>query len=126
MSVIVCGPPPGVYKRAVKYCPECDRRHRFIVRWDGAWYGTTLYGSCGDRWSDGYRAPRPFTRNWRREEQDHFRRMWDNATTAAAYERYIAADCGLYSPHIKKKRQETKALRRAAVALELVRRERAS
>lgn len=126
MSFVVCGSPPGVYKRQVSYCPECDRRHRFVIRWDGAWYGTTHYGSCGDRWQEGCRCPRPFERGWRQEAQAYFRRLWDSAASPAAYERFVRADVGLYSPHIKRKRQETKALRRVAVAAELIRREHAA
>lgn len=125
-GVIVCGPPPGVYKRAIKFCPVCDRRHRFVVRWDGAWYGTSLYGACGDTWQDGELGYRPFQRGWRKKAQDRFHAMWDGATTAAAYERYVRADAMLYSPHIKSRRQERKADRRRAWALELVRRGRAA
>ncbi|MGZ4519732.1 MAG: hypothetical protein ACXVXW_04855 [Mycobacteriaceae bacterium] len=92
-GVIACGPPPGVYKRRVISCPVCERTHRFIVRWDGAWYGTTLYGSCGDTWMDGEMCPRPFVKGWRNKAQAEFRAMWDSAAPAALYARYVSADC---------------------------------
>lgn len=94
-NVIVCGPPRGVYYRSIGSCPACERRHRFITRWDGAWYGTTEYGSCGDRWQDGEMAPRPFERGWRKEAQEHFRAMWDNAAPRSLYNAYVRADCNM-------------------------------
>lgn len=124
-GVIACGPPPGVYRRAIEFCPECDRRHRFVIRWDGAWYGTTDYGSCGDYWQEDWRGPRPFERGWRAKAQEHFRRLWDGACSREAYDRYVRADVSVYSPHIKSRRQERKAFRRVAIAAELIRRERA-
>jgi hypothetical protein len=91
-GVIICGPPAGVYTRRVLACPECDRRHRFVVQWDGAWYGTTLYGACGDKWADCEMYPRPFQKGWRTKAQERFRAMWDNAAPADLYERYVRAD----------------------------------
>lgn len=120
-GVMVCGPPPGVYRRRILYCPVCERRRRFIERWDGAWYGTTQYCACGDRWQDGELAPRPFERGWRKEAQDHFRAMWDNAASGANYDRYVRAD-----QSFALSRNWRKADRKRAFALELIRRERAS
>lgn len=94
-NVIICGPPRGVYRQTEMDCPECDARHGAVLQWDGAWYGTTTYGSCGDRWQDGYRAPRPFARYWRRDAQKHFQAMWDNAAPADLYEEYVRADCDM-------------------------------
>lgn len=94
-NVIICGPPRGVYKRTEFDCPECDTRHDAVVTWDGAWYGTTLYGSCGDRWQDGERAPRPFERYWRRDAAARFQAMWDNAAPADLWDEYVQADCDM-------------------------------
>lgn len=95
-SVIVCGPPAGVYKRrSLKSCPECGRESRAIERWDGAWYGVTDYCECGDRWQDGERTPRPFRRGWRKEAQAQFERMWEAAAPDDLYEAYTRADLQL-------------------------------
>jgi hypothetical protein len=94
-DVIICGPPPGVYIRRIAVCGECKRRHRFIVQWDGAWYGTTSYGSCGDRWSDGEMWGRPFERGWREKAQKRFREMWENAAPKDLYRAYMMADCDM-------------------------------
>lgn len=77
------------------HCGVCVRRHRFVERWDGAWYGTTDYGSCGDRWQDGELGSRPFRPGWRKEAQDRFRAMWENAAPTNLYNRYINADIRL-------------------------------
>ena len=92
-NAIVCGPPQGVYRRAMQKCPECNRMRRFIIRWDGAWYGSTFYCACGDAWQDDWRMPRPFRPGWREEAQAKFRAMWDNAAPVALYEAYTTADC---------------------------------
>lgn len=91
-NVIACGPPSGVYHRRMLHCFECKRRHRFVVRWDGAWYGTTEYGSCGDYWQEGWRGPRPARRGWREDAKARFRAMWDNAAPRDLYEAYVSAD----------------------------------
>ena len=92
-NIVACGPPRGVYHRALLNCPECKRRHRFVIRWDGAWCGTTDYGSCGDWWQEGFRADRPFQRGWREEARAKFRAMWDNAAPRNLYNAYVNADC---------------------------------
>jgi hypothetical protein len=74
-------------------CPVCKRKRRFVITWDGAWYGSTLYCACGDRWQDGELGPRPSQRGWREEAQQRFRAMWDNAAPRALYDAYTAADC---------------------------------
>lgn len=122
-NVIVCGP-PGVYRRAILDCPACDRRHRFVISWDGAWYGQTYYGSCGDKWQDGEMYPRPFQRGWRQKAQADFRRRWDYAASRPLFERYVTADRG--TALARSDRQAIKAFRKRAVAAELIRRERAS
>lgn len=123
-GAIICGPPHGVYRRMIRYCPVCERRRRFIVRWDGAWYGTTLHCACGDSWQDGELLERPFQRGWRKKEQERFRAMWDNAASVEAYNRYVRADDSFATARTD--RQAIKAARKRAVALELIRRERAA
>lgn len=91
-NVVACGPPRGVYHRTLANCPECKRRHRFVIRWDGAWYGTTDYGSCGDYWQEDWRGPRPAKRGWREERKAEFRAMWNNAAPRELYEAYVSAD----------------------------------
>ena len=118
---MVCGPPPGVYHRRILHCPVCERSRRHIIQWDGAWYGSTIYCACGDRWQDGEMAPRPFERGWRKKAQERFCAMWDNAASREAYDRYVSADRSFAMS-----RNWRKAARKRAVALELIRRERAA
>lgn len=100
-NVIICGPPRGVYKRReAQDCPECDDQHGFVVRWDGAWYGQTLYGACGDTWQDGFRMERPFQRGWRKKAQQEFQQMWDHAVPDELYGRYVDADVMVYAPDV--------------------------
>lgn len=120
-NVIACGP-PGVYRRAILRCGPCDRRHRFVISWDGAWYGETLHGACGDRWQDGEMAPRPFERGWRKEAQEKFRARWEHAASIELYDRYRMADRS--TALAKSNRQVIKAFRKRAVVAELIRRER--
>lgn len=94
-SAIVCGPPPGVYRRAYMDCPVCERRHGCVIRWDGAWYGTTTYGLCGDRWMDGEMAPREWRRGWRKEAIERAREMWKHAAPRDLFDRYARADIRL-------------------------------
>lgn len=121
-NVIACGP-PGVYRRAIRSCPVCERRHRFVISWDGAWYGETLYGSCGDHWQDGELGSRPFRKGWRKEAQVAFRNRWANTASPEAYDRYVRADCSL-AVRRSSPRSERKAIRKRVVAYELIRRER--
>lgn len=125
-NVIACGPPPGVYHRRILACPVCERRRRHIIRWDGAWYGTTVYCACGDRWQDGSLGYRPFVKGWRKKAQAEFRAMWDNAAPRDLYDAVRRADCDIYGPNVRTARQERKAFRRYAIALETLRRARAA
>jgi hypothetical protein len=118
---MVCGPPPGVYRRRIMHCPACERRRRFVERWDGAWYGSTLYCACGDYFQEDWMGTRPFERGWRKKAQERFRVMWDNAASSENYERYVRADQSFATS-----RNWRKADRKRAVALELIRRERAA
>lgn len=95
-GMFICGPPRGVYRRINRDCPECQRVDaRWIERWDGAWYGTTLFCECGDWWMDGLRMTRPFARYWRRDAQARFEAMWTHAAGAELYEAYAKADMDL-------------------------------
>jgi hypothetical protein len=97
-NVIMCSRPRGIYRRGPEgYCFECRKPHRFVTMWDGAWYGTTLYGECGDTWQDGFRMERPFRRAWRQAAVKWFERMWENALPAELYNRYVEADMAQYS-----------------------------
>lgn len=122
-GVIACGP-PGIYCRRVLYCPECNRRHRFVISWDGAWYGTTSYGACGDRWQDGECAPRPFEQSWRKKAQAHFREMWKYAAPRDLYDAYRRADCD--AAVARGERRWRKAIRKRQVIAEMIRRGRAA
>lgn len=92
-GAIVCGPPRGMYRRAVHHCPTCNRRTFGIERWDGAWYGWTYYCAvCLDYFQDGWRGHRPFARYWKRDRAAQIKAMWDGAKPPAEYEAYIRAD----------------------------------
>ena len=84
----------GFYYRRVMFCPTCDRRRRFVCHFE-AWYGVdvTCLG-CGDRWSDGEMAERPFQRGWRQESVKRAREQWASAldyrAARKAMEREIA------------------------------------
>lgn len=118
-GLIVCGPPSGVYKRATFPCPECgdgQQDRRAIIRWDGAWYGTTTYCECGDYWQDGWRAPRPFARYWRRDAQREFERMWEHAAPSDLWEAYTRADVEMaveddWKPAAKRRERALQAIR---------------
>jgi hypothetical protein len=70
----------GIYRRRVLECCTCERRTPFVIRWDGAWYGTTQYCTvCLDGWMDGERLTRPFRRGWKKERAAKIREMWDAA-----------------------------------------------
>lgn len=77
-DVIVCYP-RGVLYRRVQDCPTCDRRRRFVCRWE-AWYGVSVTClGCGDSWCDGERYERPFLRGWRQAAIRRAKQRWTNA-----------------------------------------------
>ena len=85
-NVIACVGPRGIYRRRVYACPTCERRTPFVIRWDGAGYGTTEYCTvCLDGWVDGDRLERPFRRGWKKERAAHIRAMWDEAMLTAVW-----------------------------------------
>lgn len=117
-GIIACGP-DGVYRRRVMECPSCKRRHRFVVSWDGAWYGTTEYGSCGDTWQEGRRSERPFRRGWRKQRQERFRSLWAASTTPTLWDAYSSADIEAACAHTDE--QALDAYRRRDEALRQIR-----
>lgn len=63
-AVHICAPPTFNH-RTITYCPVCECRRRMLVE-DGAWWGFTITClTCGDRWGEDGRMPRPFARGWR-------------------------------------------------------------
>jgi hypothetical protein len=89
----VCGPPQGIVRRSVQHCPTCQRRRRFVVRWGGAWHGSSVTCcACGDSWADGERYPRPFRRGWRKDATARARAAWVAALPVAEYHARCQAD----------------------------------
>jgi hypothetical protein len=63
-NIIMCGV-GGLRFRRIQHCPTCQRRRRFVGRWQ-VWYDfDETCCACGDFFQDGGRAPRPFERGWR-------------------------------------------------------------
>ena len=69
MTIHICSPAPIAEWKQWFNCPICKEKtiavHHFVP-----WYGQyTVCTKCGDSWSgdDGYRDPRPFYRNWKRD-----------------------------------------------------------
>jgi ribosomal protein L37AE/L43A len=79
-SVIICSPESCTY-RAVRYCPTCEKRRRFVAM-VFEWYPTiwTCLG-CGDEWSEDGRQPRPFRRGWREDSKAVARERWASGVT---------------------------------------------
>lgn len=78
MTLILCRE-PAIYVRAVKHCPVCKRRRRF-VGFHRPWHGITwTCCGCGDQWADGELVERPFKRGWRRENTARARATWPEA-----------------------------------------------
>lgn len=81
----VCGP-GQTYRRFYNHCPTCERRRRFVARFDGAYYGEThMCCGCGDSWQDGYLLGRPAKRGWRKDAINTANRWWHEALTPRAY-----------------------------------------
>ena len=92
-NVIVYHGPRGVHKLITLDCPTCEKPTEMVERWDGAWYGTTLMcRECCDQWQDGFRLPRPFARNWMRDQSEHIERLAASALTADEYKRWTDLD----------------------------------
>lgn len=92
-NVIACYGPFGVVRRKVLHCATCQRRTPHVIRWDGAYYGTTDYCVvCLDGWQDDERMMRPFKRGWKVERAAHIRSLWDSAMLPATYARWTVFD----------------------------------
>jgi hypothetical protein len=78
-AVYICRPPSS--PTCVRYikCPTCERVRRMTQWYMGAWYGDVLTClSCGDAWSGGEMAERPFKPRWRAESVAHAKRRLDD------------------------------------------------
>lgn len=83
MSGAICNGGVAFESRRIGYCPVCDRRRRFYVRFQH-WYGSEWYClGCGDRWQDGEMGSRPFMRGWRAEAIKRHKAWWDGVTVSA-------------------------------------------
>lgn len=92
-NIIACYGARGIVRRKVLHCPTCQRRTPFVVRWDGAYYGTTEYCTvCLDGWQEDERLTRPFKRGWKVERAEHIRELWDSAMLPAEYRRWTDFD----------------------------------
>lgn len=92
-GLVMCRPPQGIIRRHYRHCPTCDTRRRFVQRFGGAWYGSTITCvACGDSWGEEGRMERPFKRGWRQEATADARRDWAAAMTPRAYRAAVLAD----------------------------------
>lgn len=70
----------GIARRFVRTCWTCGKRTPHIMKWDGAWYGSTDYCVvCLDGWQDGERMERPFRPRWKQERAAYIKTLWDEA-----------------------------------------------
>lgn len=91
MTLIICGP-RGPLFRAIKLCPTCKTRRRFVVRAE-AWYGDYWHCChCGDVWNEGEPLMRPFKPRWRAEAARKHQEMWKTAGTRKAAMAWLMAD----------------------------------
>lgn len=90
--IIVCGGSVAV-RRHVMRCPVCERKRRVVSHWSASPYYAPSFTccACGDSWSDGWLAERPFRRGWRREAIEAAKAAW-----AAAVAGWPARDAELY------------------------------
>ena len=85
--------PTGIHRRRVYKCWTCERRTPHVIKWDGAYYGTTQYCIvCLDGWQDGERMERPFRRGWKKDRAAYIRRLWDTAMLPARYKAWTEYD----------------------------------
>lgn len=83
----------GIVRRRVMDCPTCKRRTPFVVKWDGAYYGVTIYCTvCLDGWQDGWRMERPFKPRWKPERAAYIRELWDGAMMPDRYRAWTGWD----------------------------------
>lgn len=75
MTYIHIHAPKGEHFAQVNDCPTCKRPRR-MLGWFVEWYGVTwTCAGCGDSWTDGQRAERPFAPGWRRRRIEHARKQ---------------------------------------------------
>lgn len=83
----------GIARRMVRKCWTCERNTPFVVKWDGAWYGTTDYCiACLDGWQDGERMERPFRPGWKKERAAYIRQLWDESMSPERYNAWVEWD----------------------------------
>lgn len=76
----ICNGNPALARR-IGYCWTCERRRRIVVL-VAEWYSNIYYCTgCGDNWSEGIRARRPFARNWKRDAIAKHKEMWTEAVS---------------------------------------------
>lgn len=78
---VICGG-GGVDRREILRCPIDECMTEVVVHYSSSpYYGPICYCTkCGEYWSDGELAPRPFARGWRRKAQAKARKRWAEAT----------------------------------------------
>jgi hypothetical protein len=73
-NIYICSPRVTEWEIVRQKCPTCKKRRRILIEYY-EWYSPLASClSCGDRWSDGERLPRPFYRNWREDEVKKLKR----------------------------------------------------
>lgn len=80
-NATVCTTGVREIRRAVRHCPICQRRRRFVVvyGWSPYYSPTTTCLGCGDSWQEGELGYRPFQRGWRDKAKAKAREQWANA-----------------------------------------------
>lgn len=67
-------------RRRILRCPVDERLTECVVT-VFVWHDPIVRcARCGESWSGGYMAERPFARGWRKEAQSKARKAWDEAT----------------------------------------------
>jgi hypothetical protein len=93
----------GIARRIVFKCWTCEKRTPHVMKWDGAWYGTTDYCIvCLDGWQDGERMGRPFQRGWKKERAAYIKRLWDEAMLPERYHAWVHWDAHRATCHVER------------------------
>lgn len=78
-----CGP-GRTYRRIYADCPDCASRRRFVIRFDGYYYGETrMCCACGYTEMDG------FPQSGTAESAAWAKEWWDEALSPRAYEAHV-------------------------------------
>ena len=74
---VICGSHYIEVKQPVRECPTCQRRRRFLIRFE-AWRGAYwVCLTCGERFhSDEGRLSRPFMPGWRAKSIKEAKQFW--------------------------------------------------